>query len=97
MSQVSSATGTEDLCPAAIGIRLPFNGSFDLIVKAGPATMTVEFVTGTVQRGVATLTGIDAGFIVIHILSRPGSFSTLVNDDKFLKIGQLIIFHGFLL
>ena len=86
MTEVSSAIGTEDLRPAAIRIRLPFNGSFDLIIKAGPSTMTVEFVAGAVQRGVAALTDIDAGFIVIHIFSCPGSFCSFMNDDKFLKI-----------
>ena len=86
MTEVSSAIGTEDLRPAAIRIRLPFNGSFDLIIKAGPSTMTVEFVAGAVQRGVAALTGINTGFIMIHVLSHPGSFRSFMNNNKFLKI-----------
>jgi hypothetical protein len=86
MSQMSSAIGTEDLSPVAVSIKLLINGSFDLIIETGPSTMTVEFVTGPVQRGVAALTDINAGFIMIHVLSRPGSFRSFMNNNKFLKI-----------
>ena len=53
MTQVAVAVRTHDFDPAAVRIRPPLDGSVDLIVKAWPPAMRLEFILGSIQRRAA--------------------------------------------
>ena len=44
MPQVTAAVGTDDFGPHSVGIRDPLNRSFNVVIKAGPSAVDVEFV-----------------------------------------------------
>ena len=44
MPQVTLTIGTDDLCSPAVRIQLSDHGAFNLIIKAGPSAMAVEFI-----------------------------------------------------
>jgi hypothetical protein len=92
MTKVAVTVGTNDLGPAPVCIRYPFNSSLDLIVEAWPPALTVKFIGGTVERSVASAAHVNPCFLVIHEFPCPGPFGTLFHDDKILERCQLIIF-----
>jgi hypothetical protein len=44
MPQVPVTVGAEDFCPSSVGISFSYNGTFNLIVETGPATVAIEFI-----------------------------------------------------
>merc|ERR1712096_419749 len=58
MSQMATAIMTNDLGAASIGVDMSIDRIRNLIVKAGPSTLTVELIRGTIERGIAATTNI---------------------------------------
>ena len=83
MAEVPATGGAHDLSADAVSIRLPFNGAFDLIVEAGPATPGFEFRGGFVKSRSATLADIGSIFIMIVVFAGKRSFGPFAEDDPF--------------
>jgi hypothetical protein len=97
MPQMTTAVRTENFRAPPVRIRLANYGAFNLIVKARPAAVTVEFVLGPVKRGIAAPADIDPGLLVIHIFTGPWLFRTFMDQYILLKISKFIVLHGFFL
>ena len=97
MPQMTAAVRTENFRAPSVRILLAEDCSFNFIIKTGPAAVTVEFVLGSVQRGIAAPADIDPGLLVIHIFTGPWFFRSFMDQYILLKISKFIILHGFFL
>ena len=97
MPQMTAAVRTENFRAPSVRILLAEDCSFNFFIKTGPAAVTVEFVLGSVQRGIAAPADIDPRFLVIHIFTGPWLFRSFMDQYILLKISKFIILHGFFL
>lgn len=97
MAQMTATVCTENFRSSSVCILLAEDCTFNLIIKTGPAAMTVEFILRPVKRGIAAPANVYAGLLVIHVLTGPWSFSTFMYQYILLKISKFIVLHGFLL
>ena len=88
MTQVPSASGTKNLRPPAVCIRLATNGSGNLIIETGPATTGIELVFRPVQRGTATAATIGSIFAMGIKFAGKGRFRPFPDNHSLLFGGQ---------
>lgn len=91
--QMSFAVGADNFDSDPIGIRMPFDGSFDFIVEARPTAVRVKFIPGTVQRRVAPAADISSLFFIIKELSRVRALGSFP-DDNVLFFGSEFVVVG---
>jgi hypothetical protein len=93
MAKMPLAGGASDLGAMAICIQAAGNSSGNLIVKAGPAALGIEFIKGAVEWCTALTADVQAGGLVIGIFSTEGPLGAFVNDHSLLIWCKIAILH----
>ncbi len=87
VSEVSTTVIAENFSATAVGIRLPFDGPFYLVVEAGPAAVGFELRRRFIKRCITSCACINSLFVMIVIFAGKGDFGALVNDNPLLFAG----------
>jgi len=88
VAEMAPAAGALDLDPLPVRIRKTAHGARDLLVERRPATMGVELVVGSVQRGAAVLALVGAAHEVSLVFSGERGLGPLVENDPLLRSGE---------
>ena len=91
MSQMSAATGTDDLSPHTISIRHPLHRTRNLVIETGPPTPRIELVIRTIQRSVATFAEIRALLPETIIFPRERRLRRLMDDNPLFLTAQIVV------
>lgn len=87
MPQVPTTVGANDFRPKPVGVRHAFYGSFNLIIKTGPAAMAIELVLASVEGSIASAAYIRTNRLILLVLSRAGKLGPLAKNDALLFSG----------
>ena len=92
MPEMAVAFGAKDLDTITVGVDLPLNRAFNLIVEGRPAAVRVKFVFGAVQRRIALFASVVAAdFKVISQWTRKRHLSTFVKQNLLFFRGEVFV------
>ncbi len=96
VTQVAIAVSAKDFHSVAIGIDFTPYGTFDFVIKRGPATMGMELVLWSVQWCFTLFADVVAAWLkVIGVLAGEWHFGPLMQDDLLFFSCQFgVCIHG---
>ena len=91
MAEMAAAVVAENLRADAVGVGLPFDGAFYLVVEAGPAAVGLELRRRFVKRCPASRAGVGSFFVMVVIFAAERAFGAFVNYNALLLAGKFVI------
>lgn len=88
MAEVATAARADNFNAPPVCVCHAFHRAFNFVVEAGPAASRIKFVVAPVELCIALAAGVNAGFVMLVVLTGTGVFGPFMEYDLLLFGGE---------